>query len=79
MRTQVMAEPAVAPSWLEHDPADGPTQKTLLQSFPFTIGRNETADMQIDSSQVSREHVVITRQGRKFRRLAPSDIASLLG
>lgn len=67
MRTQLMPEAAVAPSWLEHDPPNGPTQKTPLVSFPFTIGRNETADLQIDSSQVSREHAVITRQGRKFR------------
>lgn len=67
MRTQVMPEAAVAPSWLECDPPGGPTQKTPLLSFPFTIGRNDTADLHIDSSQVSREHVVITRQGRKFR------------
>jgi EAL domain-containing protein (putative c-di-GMP-specific phosphodiesterase class I) len=67
MRTQVMAEAGAATAWLEHDPADGPTQKTPVASFPFTIGRNDTADLHIDSSQVSREHAVITRQGRKFR------------
>ena len=67
MRTQVMPESAVAAAWLEHDPLGGPTQKSPLLSFPFTIGRNDTADLHINSSQVSREHAVITRQGRKFR------------
>lgn len=67
MRTQVMSEPAIAPAWIEHDPTDGPTQKTPVVSFPFTIGRNDTAELHIDSNQVSREHAVITRLGRKFR------------
>ncbi|MEX0679305.1 MAG: EAL domain-containing protein [Pirellulales bacterium] len=67
MRTQVMKESAVSAAWLEHDPPGGPTQKTPVPSFPFAIGRNDTADLHIDSSQVSREHAVITRQGRKFR------------
>jgi EAL domain-containing protein (putative c-di-GMP-specific phosphodiesterase class I) len=67
MRTQILPENLAVAAWLEHDPSGGPTQKTPLESFPFTIGRNDTAELQIDSSQVSREHAVITRQGRKFR------------
>jgi EAL domain-containing protein (putative c-di-GMP-specific phosphodiesterase class I) len=67
MRTQVLPEAATATAWLEHDPPGGSTQKTPLESFPFTIGRNDSLELHIDSSQVSREHAVITRQGRKYR------------
>jgi len=67
MRTQVMQEFAIGTPWLEHEPNGGGVEKTLLQSFPFTIGRNDLADLQIDSNQVSREHAVITRHGRKYR------------
>jgi hypothetical protein len=67
MRTQVMPEGAVGAAWLEHDPPNGATEKSPLDSFPFTIGRNESTDLQVDSSQVSREHATITRQGRKYK------------
>ncbi len=67
MRTQVMQELAAATPWLEHDSAAGAPEKTPLASFPFTIGRSSSADLHIDSSQVSREHAVITRHGRKYR------------
>ncbi len=67
MRTQVLQEFAIGTPWLEHDPRSRPIEKTYLQSFPFTIGRNDLADMHIDSHQVSREHAVITRQGKKYR------------
>jgi EAL domain-containing protein (putative c-di-GMP-specific phosphodiesterase class I) len=67
MRTQVMPEGAVGAAWLEHDPPSGATEKSPLDSFPFTIGRNESTDLQVDSSQVSREHATITRQGRKYK------------
>lgn len=67
MRTQVMAETTIRTAWLEHDPPGGPPQQTPLSSFPFTIGRNETCDLQIDSHQVSREHAAITRQGKKYK------------
>ncbi len=62
-----MPEGAVSAPWLEQDLPDGSTEKIPLASFPFTIGRNETADLQIDSNQVSREHATIARQGRKFK------------
>jgi EAL domain-containing protein (putative c-di-GMP-specific phosphodiesterase class I) len=66
MRTQVMHEPAVASPWLEGASCDGSVEKTVVESFPFRIGRKETADLSIDSSRVSREHAVITRHGRKY-------------
>src|SRR5262245_42496842 len=67
MRTQVMQEFAVGTPWLEQDVGGEAGEKTLLQSFPFTIGRSDTADLQINSNQVSREHAVITRHGKRYR------------
>jgi EAL domain-containing protein (putative c-di-GMP-specific phosphodiesterase class I) len=54
--------------WLEHFlEQGGPAQKTLLTSFPFTIGRNDTADLPIKSSRVSREHASILRAADTYR------------
>jgi EAL domain-containing protein (putative c-di-GMP-specific phosphodiesterase class I) len=61
-----MQEPALGTPWLERDSDGGPVEKTPVLSFPFRIGRNDTADLHIDSNQVSREHAVITRHGKKF-------------
>lgn len=48
--------------WLEFFPAEGgPVQKTLLATMPFSIGRNDTTDLPINSTRVSREHAVIDR------------------
>lgn len=47
-------------AYLDLYPRDGgPPQRTLLDKLPLTIGRAETADLRIDSSQVSREHAVV--------------------
>ena len=53
---------------LEHFPpsADVP-DCSVLRAFPFTIGRVESADLQIDSSRVSREHAVIVKEQDGFR------------
>ncbi|MCL6502034.1 MAG: FHA domain-containing protein [Pirellulales bacterium] len=53
--------PAGAPvPYLDVYPRDGgPPQRTLLEKLPLTIGRSETADLRLDSSQVSREHAVL--------------------
>lgn len=66
MRTQVMQEPALGTPWLERDTDGGPVEKTPVLTFPFRIGRNDTADLHVDSNQVSREHAVITRHGKKY-------------
>ncbi len=66
MRTQIMHDPVVAAPWLEGATCDEAAEKTLLESFPFTVGRKETADLSIDSTRVSREHAVITRHGKKY-------------
>ncbi len=67
MRTQVIPDGSVGVVWLEHDLPDGSTDRTPLDTFPFTIGRNDTTDLQVDSHQVSREHATISRQGKKFK------------
>lgn len=68
MRTQVMHEPAVGQPWLEYYPADGgPPERTVLESFPFTIGRNEATDLPVNSSRVSREHAAIFREADDYR------------
>jgi EAL domain-containing protein (putative c-di-GMP-specific phosphodiesterase class I) len=54
--------------WLEHFLQQGaPAQKTLLTSFPFTIGRNDTTDLPINSTRVSRQHASILRAGDMYR------------
>ncbi|MEX2112322.1 MAG: EAL domain-containing protein [Pirellulales bacterium] len=66
MRTQVMHEPVVATPWLEGGLAEGDVEKSFLETLPFKIGRNDTADLCIDSTRVSREHALITRHGKKY-------------
>ena len=61
-----MHEPVVAAPWLEHAGGGEDVEKTLVESFPFTIGRKENADLSINSTRVSRDHAVITRQGKKY-------------
>ena len=54
--------------WLEHFPQQGgPAHKTLLASFPFSIGRNDTTDLPINSTRVSREHAAIVRASDTYR------------
>ena len=67
MRTQVMREFVAGTPWLERDYVGGETERTLLTSLPFTIGRKDSVDLQVDSTQVSREHAVISRQGKKYK------------
>jgi pSer/pThr/pTyr-binding forkhead associated (FHA) protein len=54
--------------WLEYFfQQGGPVQKCLLTTFPFSIGRNDTTDLPINSTRVSREHAVIIRGGNTYR------------
>jgi EAL domain-containing protein (putative c-di-GMP-specific phosphodiesterase class I) len=54
--------------WLEFFPHQGgPVQKSLLATFPFSIGRNDTTDLPINSTRVSREHAAIVRAGDTYR------------
>jgi EAL domain-containing protein (putative c-di-GMP-specific phosphodiesterase class I) len=67
MSNNLSANSAGTP-WLEYFlQRGGPAQKTLLASFPFTIGRNDTTDLPINSTRVSRQHASILRAGDTYR------------
>ncbi|MGO9111796.1 MAG: EAL domain-containing protein [Thermoguttaceae bacterium] len=68
MRTQFIPEQDLGLPWLEHFPAKGgPPEKTILDKSPFIIGRGESADLQVVSYGVSREHASVSREGRATR------------
>ncbi len=68
MSTRPAPATAAGTPWLEHSPEQvGPAQKTLLATFPFTIGRNDSADLTIKSTRVSREHASIVRAADTYR------------
>lgn len=67
MQTQMMTDAAVAP-WLEYDALDGSgPAKAIIETLPFTIGRSKTADLQLETTRVSREHAVIERVDGVYR------------
>lgn len=68
MRTQLMpGTGATTSAWIEHYPdgAHAP-QKHPIESFPFTVGRIESVDFQIESARVSREHARFDKRGNEF-------------
>ena len=63
MRTQIMNDPKAALPWVEYYQVGGSRPiKLELTDFPFVIGRDEAADFTVDSSRVSRRHVMLDRQ-----------------
>lgn len=81
MRTEVIKDPLTVVPRLQRIAENGETEQTLLESFPFTIGRNSDCDLQIESPKVSREHAVITRDldGFRIRDLGSTNGTSLNG
>jgi len=68
MRTQVIPENTLGLPWFEHFPTKGgPPETTILDKSPFIIGRGESADLQVVSQGVSREHVAVVRDGRSIQ------------
>jgi len=68
MSAEETPDAAADQPWLEHYGAKGSIpEKTPLDEFPFTIGRNESAHLQIDSGRVSREHATISFDGEQYR------------
>ncbi len=60
MRTQIMNEFPAEHPWLEHYRVGGSRPiKSEIQEFPFTIGRDPTADLAVESNRVSRKHAAI--------------------
>jgi EAL domain-containing protein (putative c-di-GMP-specific phosphodiesterase class I) len=67
MRTQVMLERAAGLPWLEREPSEGgEPERTPIPAFPFTIGRNESCDLPIQSTRISREHATIDCASGKY-------------
>lgn len=81
MRTQVIDDPSTAVARLERIAKTGEIEKTLLESFPLTIGRNGDCELQIESPKVSREHAVITEgeTGLHIRDLGSTNGTSVNG
>ncbi len=68
MRTQIISEHGLGLPWLEYPPVkDGPPEQAILDKSPFVIGRGESADLQVVSHGVSREHATIVSEGRLCR------------
>ncbi|MEQ8787287.1 MAG: EAL domain-containing protein [Pirellulaceae bacterium] len=67
MPTQLMQDRKASEAWLEyHGPDSSAPEQKQLETFPFTIGRNESADLTVDSGRVSREHAVITFERNEY-------------
>lgn len=68
MRTQVLADIRPRFPWLEAAaPHAAFASQIDLDRFPFTIGRNESCDLTIPSTRVSRDHALITVHGGGYR------------
>jgi pSer/pThr/pTyr-binding forkhead associated (FHA) protein len=62
-----MPQRAPAAPWFEFaSPDGGEPERTSIDKVPFVIGRGETADWQIDSFRVSREHATIECQEGEY-------------
>lgn len=62
MRTQIMSDFPAGHPWLEHYRVGGSRPiKSEIHAFPFTIGRDSAADLEVESNRVSRKHAAIVR------------------
>ena len=69
MQTQLIAKLENATARLEReDPRwRSSRSRSPLSSFPFTVGRVDTVDLQVDSARVSRQHSVIVLEKGVYR------------
>jgi EAL domain-containing protein (putative c-di-GMP-specific phosphodiesterase class I) len=68
MQTELLNPPALGTPWLEPISSDSNLPGNIpIVKYPFTVGRNEDVDLQIDSKRVSREHAVILKEGDGYR------------
>jgi len=67
MRTLPIAETSPAVAWLESTPREGhePIRAELVR-LPFTIGRNDSCDLTVESARISREHVRIEQESGTY-------------
>lgn len=61
MRTQATVAVGTVYALLERQLPSGQPETVEVRAFPFTLGRSEECDYQLDSSRVSREHAEIIR------------------
>ncbi|MFW6169556.1 MAG: EAL domain-containing protein [Planctomycetota bacterium] len=75
MRTQFMSDPNSGVPWIEYSQAGKSPIKQELTTFPFVIGRDESADFRVDSGRVSRRHVAVEEasQGYGLRDLGSTN------
>ncbi len=68
MDSEVIQDATGCVPWLEYSRSEiGPSERITLDTFPFTIGRSETANLRINSPRVSREHATISYDGDTYR------------
>jgi pSer/pThr/pTyr-binding forkhead associated (FHA) protein len=68
MQTQLMQPGKLdVPCFERASASEDEVERTPIQAVPFTIGRIETVDLQINSSRVSREHAVIVKEQKGYR------------
>lgn len=67
MQTQIRNGSSSGRPSLEYFPRPGQApQRVVLERLPFTLGRVESADLQIDSTRVSREHAQIVSESGHY-------------
>ncbi|QEG34453.1 FHA domain-containing protein [Bythopirellula goksoeyrii] len=67
---------------IEYYPVNSPTLRTVvIEEYPFIIGRGETAQLQIKSESISREHAELTKtaDGYRIRDLNSTNGTSING
>jgi pSer/pThr/pTyr-binding forkhead associated (FHA) protein len=67
MRTNLLSGTGTCLAWLDREIPGKEPERIDLDHFPFTLGRNETCDYQVQSSRVSRQHAQIVREGGRLR------------
>ena len=67
MRTRILNDANTAAPWFEYYQVGSSRPiKQAISEFPYVIGRDESADFCVESSRVSRKHVMIDRQDDGF-------------
>jgi EAL domain-containing protein (putative c-di-GMP-specific phosphodiesterase class I) len=67
MRTRILNDASTTAPWFEYyQVGNSQPIKQEMGKFPYVIGRDESADFCVESSRVSRKHIVIDRQDAGF-------------
>ncbi|MBA2114951.1 FHA domain-containing protein [Bremerella alba] len=67
MQTQLLPQIEKDSIFLEYlDHVTGRSTKSVIDEFPFIIGRNATCNLTVESGRVSREHAEVVRHGSGY-------------